>query len=102
MPKISPEAQEQSIQRYEEMLVNYMKEAGHNVGLSFTGVGRKVNIGNYENIDVYYGLLLPVLVAEEHGETLESTAHAAATIGFNIASEVTGERYMKIKERAKG
>ncbi len=52
MPKISPEAQEQSINRYEEMLVNYMQQTAGNVGLSFTGVGRKCNIGNYENIDV--------------------------------------------------
>lgn len=67
------------------------------------GVGRKVNTGNYENIDVLCGLTVPVTVipTPDQVELFKEMATAAAEIGFGIASKETWERYKIIKEAQK-
>jgi hypothetical protein len=63
------------------------------------GVNRKINTGNFENIDVYCAISVPIMLVP--GQDLEAFKQAvveAAEIGFGIASRETGGRYAKIKE----
>lgn len=67
------------------------------------GVSRKVNIGNYENIDVFSSISVPVLeVPHEDLEAFKDAVQEAAQIGFAVVSTETGERYHKIKELQAG
>lgn len=67
------------------------------------GVNRKVNIGNYENIDVYTGLALPVPGASvERMEELRGLVELIADEGIKIAAGETYKRYAAIKELASG
>lgn len=64
-----------------------------------TAVQRKVNIGNFETIDVYVGVALPVDIDSMlDQEALETALSATATIGIGIASKETADRYKVIKE----
>ena len=67
------------------------------------GVNRKINIGNFENIDVYAGITLPLNdVSLEDKDKLTEIIEAAASYGFSIVSKETGERYQLIKESQQG
>lgn len=70
------------------------------------GVNRKVNTGNFENIDVFSALTLPLIpqyvgVTPTDLETLRTAIGTAAEIGFGFASEQTGQRYQMLKELQK-
>lgn len=65
------------------------------------GVSRKVNTGNFENIDVYTGVSLPVGIFPEDEDFEEAIAKAVAQC-FDIASSETGQRYTLIKEMQSG
>lgn len=64
------------------------------------GVNRKVNIGNYENIDITVSLAMPVTCEEQ--EELRSALSRIADEGIKFASEETFKRYQSIKDLAKG
>lgn len=67
------------------------------------GVNRKVNIGNYENIDVYTGLALPVPGASvERMDQLREMVEQVADEGIKIAAGETYKRYVSIKALASG
>jgi hypothetical protein len=67
------------------------------------GVNRKVNIGNYENIDVYCAISVPImLVPGQDPELFKAAVAEAADLGFQLASRETAGRYMKIKEMQRG
>ena len=67
------------------------------------GVNRKINIGNFENIDVYAGVTIPLHgLSFEDKEGLTSAIEEAVSYGFSLASKETGERYMLIKESQQG
>jgi hypothetical protein len=67
------------------------------------GVNRKVNIGNFENVDVYAAISLPLNSASlEDKEELSSIVQEAAAYGFSLVSRETGERYQVIKETQQG
>lgn len=67
------------------------------------GVNRKINIGNFENIDIYAGVTLPLSgVSMEDKESLQKAIEEAASYGFNLVSKETGERYLLIKESQQG
>jgi len=105
MPKIVPSAMEQSENSIMEKVINTMSDQ-----LSVTtnpvficGVNRKINIGNFENIDVYAGITLPLNdVSLEDKEALQQAIEEAASYGFSVVSKETGERYMLIKESQQG
>jgi hypothetical protein len=62
------------------------------------GVNRKANIGNFETIDVYCGVSVPVSRdALESDEALREAVNEAARIGFEMASQETFDRYNSIK-----
>ena len=67
------------------------------------GVNRKVNIGNFENIDVYAGLALPIPGASvERLDELREVVEQVADEGMKIAAAETYKRYASIKELITG
>lgn len=63
------------------------------------GVNRKINIGNFENVDVYAGITIPLEnVNPLDREAFSEAVKNAAAYGFSLVSKETGERYTLIKE----
>lgn len=105
MPKISKTAQEQSIDSPIEQVVNLMaQEISISTNPVFIcGVNRKINIGNFENIDVYAGVTIPLVnVDPSDRDSLAEAVRQAAIDGFSMASRETGERYTVIKDSQQG
>lgn len=104
MPKITQTAQEQST----GAPISEMVSLNPSLSVSTTpvlvcGVNRKVNIGNFENIDIYAGITLPLNnVSLENKEALSKAIEEAAAYGFSIVSKETGDRYSLIKESQQG
>lgn len=105
MPKISKNAFEQSTDSPIDQVVNLMTQeiAISTNPVFICGVNRKINIGNFENIDVYAGITLPLHdVSLEDKEALQQAIQEAAAYGFSLVSKETGDRYMLIKESQQG
>lgn len=106
MPKISKTALEQSMDSYLDQVVNILSNeivSASPTPIFICGVNRKINIGNFENIDVYAGITLPLNgVSYEDKETLEQAIRDAATYAFSLMAKETGERYILIKESQQG
>ena len=63
------------------------------------GVNRKINIGNFENVDVYAGITIPLDGVDPlDREAFSEAVKDAAAYGFSLVSKETGERYTLIKE----
>ena len=63
------------------------------------GVNRKINIGNFENVDVYAGITIPLDGIDPlDREAFSEAVKDAAAYGFSLVSKETGERYTLIKE----
>lgn len=67
------------------------------------GVNRKINTGNYENIDVYCAVSIPINLIpngdmEAFKEAFKEAVAEAAELGFGITSRETGARYNLVKE----
>lgn len=106
MPKITKTAHEQSATDSPiDQVVNLMaQEISISTNPVFIcGVNRKINIGNFENIDVYAGITLPLSdVSLENKEELRKAIEDAAAYGFSLVSKETGDRYLLIKESQQG
>ena len=105
MPKINKTAQEQSTDSPIDQVVNLMaQEISISTNPVFIcGVNRKINIGNFENIDVYAGVTIPLVdVDPSDREALAEAVRNAASDGFAIVSRETGERYNIIKDSQQG
>ena len=105
MPKISKNAFEQSIDSPIDQVVNLMSQeiTVSTNPVFICGVNRKINIGNFENIDVYAGITIPLTdVDPMDREALAEAVKLAAADGFSIVSRETGERYSVIKESQQG
>jgi hypothetical protein len=105
MPKLSKNAFEQSIDSPIDQVVNLMtQEITVSTNPVFIcGVNRKINIGNFENIDVYAGITIPLTnVDASDKEALAEAVKVAAAEGFALVSKETGERYTLIKESQQG
>lgn len=93
MPKIPQNAADQALTTQEKIFhVMYP-------GL-VCAVNRKVNTGNYENLDIFVGITVPVMTLPEDEKFTEACA-AAAEVGFSIASGETGQRYNLLKNLQK-
>lgn len=101
MPKINKSAQEQSTDSPLDQVVSTI---GADIAITTSpvlicGVNRKINIGNFENIDVYAGIALPMPNQSlDNMEELSNAVQEAAAYGFSLVSKETGERYLLIKE----
>lgn len=104
MPKISQNAFEQSTgSPVLETVSSTPTVALSSMPVLICGVNRKVNIGNFENIDIYAGISLPLNnVSLEDKEALSKAIEEAAAYGFSIVSKETGDRYSLIKESQQG
>lgn len=101
MPKINKTAQEQSTDSPLDQIVGLStgEIAFSSSPIFICGVNRKVNIGNFENVDIYAGITLPLNnVSLEDKESLEEAVREAAAYGFSLISKETGDRYSLIKE----
>ncbi len=105
MPKITQTAEEQ----YNGSPIDgVMSTIGGELSIStnpvlICGVNRKVNIGNFENVDVYSAIALPLNnVSLEDQEKLTEAVKEAASYGFSLVSKETGERYQIIKDSQQG
>lgn len=68
-----------------------------------SAVSRKINTGNYENIDVLSALAIPMHIEARANEPFfYQVCEKLSEIGFAIASQETGERYQLIKDAQKG
>jgi len=102
MPKPSKSAFEETDNKLEELGLAAVKGMIP-YPVMVSGVNRKINIGNFENIDVYSGLAVPVMAfPHEDLEAFKEATEAAAELGFNIASKQTGERYQMLKDLQSG
>jgi len=105
MPKLNKSALEQSTDSPIDQVVTILS---NEISLSSSpivicGVNRKINIGNFENIDVYAGVTIPLHgVSFEDRESLTAAINDAVAYGFSVASKETGERYSLIKESQQG
>lgn len=105
MPKISNNALEQNLS---SPLAQVVEGALPSIAIStvpvfICGVNRKINIGNYENIDVYAGIALPIDgVSLDDRENLAAAIQDAASYAFGLVSKETGDRYYLIKEAQAG
>lgn len=66
-----------------------------------TAVQRKANIGNYETIDLYAAVALPIGSNSTDFDEIKALLEQAIEQGFALTSTETGDRYRKIKESLK-
>lgn len=105
MPKITKNAHEETSGSPIDQVVSNMSAE---ISLSsdpifICGVNRKINIGNFENVDVYAGITIPLVnVNPLDKEALSEAVKEAAAYGFSLVSKETGERYSLIKESQQG
>jgi hypothetical protein len=104
MARINENAYDQStepIPTAVEGQVQAIMHAGYPMLLA--GVNRRINIGNYENIDVYCAVSVPImLVPDQDLEAFRAAVADAAELGFALASKETAIRYQKVKEMQQG
>jgi len=102
MPKINKTAQEESKNTLEELGLEAVKGMIP-FPVMVSGVNRKINTGNFENIDVYSGIALPLIAfPHEDLEAFKEATRAAAELGFSITSRETGMRYQQVKDLQAG
>jgi hypothetical protein len=101
MAKINANAKEQS---HGSPLAENVEASLANIAITTSpvvicGVNRKVNIGNWENIDIYCGIALPINDGStENMEELKASIEQAAAYGFTLTSTETYDRYKLIKD----
>jgi hypothetical protein len=100
MPKLNKNALEETNNILETLGIEAVK-ASISVPILFCGVNRKVNTGNFENLDVFAGLGVPV-ISFPWQENFKEAVADAAQLGFSLTSKEAGERYNQIKELQSG
>lgn len=91
MARINPENSADNI-------VNTVHTTSGNAAL-VCGVNRKVNVGNYETVDVYCSITLPIpnINGLMSAEELKPIIEDAAMTGFSLVSREVNDRYNLIK-----
>lgn len=98
MAKINRNTKDEAVNDLEVASIEAFK-ASIPYPMMICGVTRKVNIGDYENIDVFNAIAVPVMAfPHEDLEAFKQAAVDAAELGFTITSGETGKRYTTIKQ----
>lgn len=98
MAKINRDTKDEAISNVETAAMEAIK-ASIPFPMMICGVTRKVNIGDYENIDIFNAIAVPIMsFPHEDLEAFKQAAVEASELGFTITSGETGKRYATIKE----
>jgi hypothetical protein len=95
MPKISKDEGEHTLA--DDLAPHVASIALTTKPVMVCGVNRKVNIGNFETVDVYAGISIPMDVDPTNAEALQAALEDAARLGFAMVSKEASERYWLIK-----
>lgn len=100
MPKITESITEQSLNPVMDSVIsNHQKVIVTTEPVLTVAVGRKVNIGNFENVDIMACLTVPMSgVDPSSREGFSEAIKEAAAEAFSLVSRETGERYQLIKD----
>lgn len=100
MPKITESITEQSLNPVMDTVIsNHQKVIVTTEPILTVAVGRKVNIGNFENVDIMACLTVPMSgVDPSSRESFSEAIKEAAAEAFSLVSRETGERYQLIKD----
>lgn len=100
MPKITESITEQSVNPImDSVLTTHQKVIVTTEPVLTVAVGRKVNIGNFENVDIMACLTVPMVgVNPANSEDFSNAIRDAAAEAFSHVSRETGERYQLIKD----
>ncbi len=100
MPKITESITEQSLNPIMDAVIsNHQKVVITTEPVLTVAVGRKVNIGNFENVDIMACLTVPMSgVDPSSREDFSNAIKEAAADAFSLVSRETGERYQLIKD----
>jgi len=104
MPKITESAVEQSVSKVMDSVVaTHQKLTVRTEPVLTVAVGRKINTGNFENVDVMVCLTVGMEGADPSNLDAFSQAVKDATAALmTLASRETAERYNAIKEAQQG
>jgi len=104
MPKITESAVEQSVSTVMDSVVaTHQKLTVRTEPVLTVAVGRKVNTGNFENVDVMVCLTIGMEGADPSNvDAFSQAVKDAAAQAFSLASRETAERYNAIKEAQQG
>jgi hypothetical protein len=104
MPKISESATEQSVSPMMDAVVsNHQRITVKTEPVLTVAVGRKINTGNFENVDVLVCLTVSMgNVDPQNAEVFSNAVKEAAAQTFALASRETADRYNAIKEAQQG
>lgn len=100
MPKINESIVEQSVNPVMDDVVSTHQRLIVTTDPVLTvAVGRKVNIGNFENVDIMACLTVPMSgVDPKNSQDFSEAIKEAAAEAFSLVSRETGERYQLIKD----
>jgi hypothetical protein len=104
MPKITESASEQSVSPIMDAVVStHQKLTVKTEPVLTVAVGRKINTGNFENVDVLVCLTVGMEGADpKNVEAFSEAVREAAAQTFSLASRETAERYNIIKDAQQG
>ena len=95
MPKVPFENRSAMSESIENLMPSIIHGA---TPMMIVGVQRKINTGNFENVDIYAGLTIPIMNwPEEDLEKFKQAVADAAELGFSLISKETADRYALIK-----
>lgn len=103
MPNRKPNAKDQEDSSAIEKAVkeNLQQLSVTTTPVMIVGVNRRASLGNYEHIDIYSGIALPMVGASlDDPEALSRAIKDAAETGFKETSRETFDRYAVIKDAA--
>lgn len=103
MPRINQNGLEENTEGLDEKLKEHLASMViTTVPVFVAGVNRRVGLANYEHIDIYAGLALPMTdVSLENMPELTAAIEKAAEVAFNNVSRETYERYKLLVDAQK-
>lgn len=103
MPRINQNAQEENNEGLDEKVKDMLPAVVVSTNpVVICGVNRRIGLANYEHIDIYAGVALPLdAIALQDPEALRNAIAEAAEFGFNAVSQETYARYKLLADAQK-